>query len=338
MSIFNIFNNQLSEVIDWKEQETDLLWYKYPSAKDEIKNASKLIVAAGQGCVLVYEGKVENIIDEEGIYNLKTDNHPFLTTLSRLRQNFESEHKVYIYFYRKAQILNQFWGTSNPIKYLDPEYKIPVELGLNGTFSYNIQDVSHFYKNIVANKEKLYTRDLQEIVTNKIPQEIISLIATQKYSFLDIDSQLSNLSLALLNEIKSDFESLGLNILDFKILGTSFDDKTTQRIGEIADITSQNRAAQEAGLSYTELEKLRALRDAARNEGGIAGIGAQLGVGMEIGKQFDIKKEELVNETTANVDGEDFVQKLQKLNLLLKENIITQEEFDNLKKQILSNI
>ncbi|WP_300673117.1 SPFH domain-containing protein [Soonwooa sp.] len=338
MSIFNIFNGQLSEVIEWKNQETNLLWYKFPSNNDEIKNASKLIVAAGQGCVLVYEGKIENILEDEGIYNLKTDNHPFLTTLSRLRQNFESEHKVYIYFYRKAQILNQNWGTSNPIKYLDPEYKIPVELGLNGTFSYAIQNVTHFYQNIVANKEKIYASDLQDVIVNKIPQEIISVIASHKYSFIDIDSQLSNLSTALSEAITNDISGLGLQLLDFKILGTNFDDKTVERIGSIAEITSQNRAAQEAGLSYVELEKLRALRDAARNEGGIAGIGAQLGVGMEIGKQFDTKKEELVKDTTENVNADDFVQKLQKLNLLLKENIITQEEFDNLKKQILSNI
>ncbi|MFN3020848.1 SPFH domain-containing protein [Chryseobacterium sp. TY3] len=338
MSLFNIFKGQLSEVIEWKPQEPNLLWYKYPSTRDEIKNASKLIIAPGQGCVLVYEGKVENVLEEEGIYNLKTDNHPFLTTLSRLRQNFESEHKVYIYFYRKAQVLNQFWGTSNPIKYMDPEYKIPVELGLNGTFSYVIHDLLHFYENIVANKEKFYTDDLQEIIVNKIPQEIISLIASKKYSFIAIDEQLTNLSKEMSEAINHDVSGLGLQLLDFKILGTTFDAKTVERIGGIAEITSQNRAAQEAGLSYVELEKLRALRDAARNEGGIAGIGAQIGVGMEIGKQFDLKKEEIIKETTDDNNNDDFAQKLQKLNLLLKENIISQEEFDTLKKQILSNL
>jgi membrane protease subunit (stomatin/prohibitin family) len=84
-----------------------------------------------------------------------------------------------------------------------------------------------------------------------------------------------------------------------------------------------------------ELEKLRALRDAAKNEGGLAGIGAQLGVGMELGKQFDLQKEEIKD----NIQEEgDFVEKLQKLQLLLRENIITQDEFDTLKKQILNKI
>ena len=84
-----------------------------------------------------------------------------------------------------------------------------------------------------------------------------------------------------------------------------------------------------------ELEKLRALRDAAKNEGGLAGVGAQLGVGMELGKQFNLEKDQI--KDSIQQEG-DFVEKLQKLQLLLRENIITQEEFDTLKKQILNKI
>lgn len=98
MSIFNIFSNQLSAVIEWKKPKANVIWWKYPSKRDEIINASKLIVAPSQGCALVYEGSLVEIIEQEGIYNLKTDNHPFIATLVNLRQNFESEHKLKIYF------------------------------------------------------------------------------------------------------------------------------------------------------------------------------------------------------------------------------------------------
>ncbi len=335
MGLFNLFNNQLSEVIEWKNQDPQLLWYKFPSQRNEIKNSSKLILAPGQGCILVYEGKGENLLTEAGTYNLKTDNHPFFTTLARLRQNFESEHKLYIYFFRTAAVVNQSWGTGNPIKYIDPQYSIPVEIGLNGTFSYIIKEPVHFYKNIVANQSTVNTAAIQEIINNRIPQQIIAEIAQKKLSYTEIDSRLTLLSTDIKTTVEQDFKDLGLDITDFKILGTQFDPNTQRRIGEIADLTSQNQAAQQAGLSYVELEKLRALRDAAKNEGGLAGIGAQLGVGMEIGKQFDLQKEDI--KDNLNQDG-DFVEKLQKLQLLLRENILTQEEFDTLKKQILNKI
>lgn len=335
MGLFNLFNNQLSEVIEWKNQDPQLLWYKFPSQRNEIKNSSKLILAPGQGCILVYEGKGENLLTEAGTYNLKTDNHPFFTTLARLRQNFESEHKLYIYFFRTAAVVNQSWGTGNPIKYIDPQYSIPVEIGLNGTFSYIIKEPVHFYKNIVANQSTVNTAAIQEIINNRIPQQIIAEIAQKKLSYNEIDSRLTLLSTDIKTTVEQDFKDLGLDITDFKIQGTQFDPNTQRRIGEIADLTSQNQAAQQAGLSYVELEKLRALRDAAKNEGGLAGIGAQLGVGMEIGKQFDLQKEDI--KDNLNQDG-DFVEKLQKLQLLLRENILTQEEFDTLKKQILNKI
>lgn len=335
MGLFNLFNNQLSEVIEWKNQAPQLLWYKFPSERNEIKNSSKLILAPGQGCILVYEGKGENLLTEPGTYNLKTDNHPFFTTLARLRQNFESEHKLYIYFFRTAAIVNQSWGTGTPIKYIDPHYNLPIEIGLNGTFSYLIKEPVHFYKNIVANQNTVSTAVIQDIINNRIPQQIIAQIAQKKLGYNEIDSQLGLLSNDIKTAVEQDFNDLGLDITDFKILGTQFDANTQRRIGEIADLNTQNQAAQQAGLSYVELEKLRALRDAAKNEGGIAGVGAQLGVGMELGKQFDLQKEEIKDHIQQEGD---FVEKLQKLQLLLRENIITQEEFDTLKKQILNKI
>ncbi len=102
------FNKQLASVIEWNNPDADTLLYKFPSAHDEIKDASKLIVAPGQGCVLVYEASIADVITESNIYNLATDNHPFITTLLKIRQSFESEHKLKIYFFRTAEILNQY--------------------------------------------------------------------------------------------------------------------------------------------------------------------------------------------------------------------------------------
>lgn len=90
------------------------------------------------------------------------------------------------------------------------------------------------------------------------------------------------------------------------------------------------QAAQQAGLDYVELEKLRALRDAARNEGGLAGAGLQFGVGMEIGKKFNEQ-----TETTLTKGSADAAEQLRKLKILLDENIITSEDFELKKQEIL---
>src|ERR1700744_720653 len=120
MDLNRFFKHQLAAVIEWKDQQPNILLFKYPSDNDEIKNASKLIVGPGQGVILVYEGTVSDSIAEPGIYDLETDNHPFITTLLKLRTAFESEHKLKIYFYRTAENTDQNWGTATAIKYVDP--------------------------------------------------------------------------------------------------------------------------------------------------------------------------------------------------------------------------
>jgi len=334
MGLGDFFRRQLSIVIEWKDQDPDMLLYKYPAPTDEIKDASKLIVSPGQGCILVYEGKILGVLDKEGLFNLETENDPFITNLIKVRLLFESEHKMHIYFYRKADIVNQAWGTPSPIKYMDSEYKIPVELGMFGNYSMQIVDPVLLFKDIIGSKFTYTTADAKSLLLSRLPQTLISHLAQARLSYLEIDAELGRLAEGLKGNLNAEFSNLGLQLKDFKIQGTAFDKDTRYRIGKIADITTDNRAAAEAGLSYVEIEKLRALRDAARNEGGLAGAGLQMGFGMEMGKVLEEKKDEL----TAFNPKADPVLQLQKLKLLLDEEILTQQEFDEKKKEILSRM
>lgn len=331
MGLGDFFKRQLSQVIEWKDQSTALLVYKFPSSNDELKNASKLIVAPGQGAILVYEGKIADHITLSGIYDIESDNHPFITTLLKLRTNFESEHKLRVYFYRTAENVNLRWGTSQAIKYMDPAYKIPVEMGANGSFSFKIADSLQLFTNIIGSKDSYSVDEAKQLLQSRFPQSISSVLAKNGISYQEIDSKLPELAASVKELLNTEATNLGLELTDFKVNGTIFDAGTKERIEKVANITAENMAAAEGGLTYVELEKLRALRDAARNEGGLAGAGLQLGVGMELGKTFDVAKEEQLNAPAT-----DAVTKLQQLKLLLDEGIITQEEFDAKKKEWLS--
>lgn len=333
MGIFNIFGNQLSKVIRWDNADSTMLWYKYPSNRDEIINASKLIVAPGQGCILVYEGQIADVIETEGSFNLETDNHPFITTLTKLRQNFESEHKLDIYFFRRAQIINQHWGTPSPIKFIDSTYNIPVEIGLNGNFSYRIAEPRHFFTQIIGTRTELYTNEMSAVITERILQLVANVINEKRYSYTEIDGKLDDIAHDIAAKINNEYTEMGLCLTDFRIVGTQFDEQTQERIGRVADISADIKAAEQAGLSYTELEKLRALRDAARNEGGLAGTGLQLGVGMELGKKFNEQTDRFIS-----AGNSDAAEKLRKLKILLDEKIISQADFDTKKQEILSKM
>lgn len=333
MGLGSFFKRQLSQVIEWDNQNAGILIYKFPSENDELKNASKLIIAPGQGAILVYEGKVVDHITQDGIYELETDNHPFITTLLKLRTNFESEHKMKVYFYRTAENVNQHWGTSQAIKYMDPIYKIPVELGANGSFSFKIADSLYLLNDIIGSKDIYTVDEAKLLLQSRFPQIISSVLASSLISYQEIDSQLPKLAESVKTLLNAETSNLGLELTDFKVNGTIFDAATKTRIDKIADVTADTLAASEGGLSFVDLEKLRALRDAARNEGGLAGAGLQFGVGMEIGKTFNEAKEQQLN-----APSDDVVGKLQQLKLLLNEKIITQEEYDEKRKEWIAKL
>lgn len=335
MGIANLFRNQLSAVIQWQADKQQYLWYKYPTKTDEIKNASKLIVGPGQGAVLVYEGKVVDVLTEEGTFNLKTDNHPFFTTLVNLRQNFESEHKLHIYFYRKAQVTNQQWGTSSPVKFIDEQYNLPVEMGVNGTFSYQISDVEHFFKDIVGARTEVSNSEIRDLILGRLSQNIVTTIHKLGYSYNQIDGHLTEIGQELVTLLNEETQKLGFTLTDFRVDGTLFDEQTQERIGRIADVTADSQAAQAGGLTYAELEKLRALRDAARNEGGLSGSGVQMGVGLEMGKQMGAATQ-LMNERSAADD--DLSRRLARLRLLRDENVITDADYEAKKRELLNEL
>ncbi|ERJ59437.1 SPFH domain-containing protein [Sphingobacterium paucimobilis] len=334
MGLFNFFKKQVATVIEWQPQAPGLLVWKYPAVTGEIKNASKLIIAPGQGCVLVYEGKITDVIDTEGVYNIRTDNHPFITSLLKVAQLFEGEHKMGLYFYRKAEVVNQGWGTSSPIKYMDDYYKIPIQLSAFGNFSYRLNDAGRFFTEYVGSQDSYSTEAFREAIQARIQQVLTSCFAEEKMPYTKIDAEIARLSTTMRDRLVSDFETFGLVLRDFRIEGNSFDEETQARIGKIADITANSHAASEGGLSYVELEKLRALRDAAKNEGGLAGAGVGLGAGMSLGKVFSNS----IDEVTQPAVGFDPMEQLRKLKLLLDENIITQEEFEQKKKDYLNKL
>lgn len=335
MGIKTFFKKQLSTVIEWTEQDPRLLFYRIETPTSEIKNASKLIVSPGQGCILVYEGKVQDVLTEPGMYFIESDNHPFITNFLKLRQAFESEHKMHLYFFRTAEAVNQPWGTPNPIKYMDPVYKFPVQLGAHGNYSVRVSDPTAMFVNIIGSTGRYTTDDVQEVIAGRISPQLTSHLAGASFSYSEIDARLTELSQQTKEKINQTIADLGLELTDFRIEATSFDEETQNRINEIAGMTTEALAAAEVGLDYVQLEKLRALRDAARNEGGLAGAGLQVGAGLELSKSIMQQKDGILSSSEST---DDHMTQLKKLKMLLDEDIITQEEFDTKKKAILDKI
>ena len=328
-----LFNNQLKSVIQWEDPRQDELFIKFTEKGDEIKNASKLILLPGQGCILTYEGKIEGVFDEAGTYDLNSDNKPFITTIKKfLKLQDGSEHVMGIWFYRKADILNMRWGTRVPISYTDPVYTFPILLTAFGNYSIKITKPQYFFENVIAGEETFCHSELKEVFLSRIVQPITDYLANAKFSYVDIDSNLNTIALETKEKTKDIFETLGFEVLDFRIEGSMFDKETLDRIGKISDVQAEVKAAQIAGINYTEHQQLQAMRDAANNEGGaglLMGVNAGVGAGN------------LMNQNTRQEDqpqADDPMTKLKKLKEMFEMELISESEYSDKKKAILDNM
>ncbi|MFV0566130.1 MAG: SPFH domain-containing protein [Flavobacteriaceae bacterium] len=336
--MISFIKKQFSKVIAWEDQTPEILWAKWHANTDEIINASKLIVKPGQGAAIVYQGELADVITDSGIFNLKTDNHPFITTLLKIRQGFESEHKLNIYFFRTAQVVNMSWGTSQPIKYQDPVYKFPIEMGCNGSLTFTINNPEHFYKNVIGSLNGYSVPEAKTLFIGRIPTHIATFVAQQKFGYNQIDAQQMFISKTLQPVLNTEMENLGLQVNDFKILGTYFYEETREHIQKIAQIQSDKYAAEDADMTYEELERLRALRDAAQNEGGLAGAGIGLGAGMELGKDFADKLKNTALNPEATQNSEAVFQLIEQLKGLFDKGILTEAEFTAKKQDLLKKL
>lgn len=287
MALWEGIKRQLRSVIEWKNPHEDELFYRWSSNGDEIKNASTLIIQPGQGCIFTYEGKIVSIIEDEGSVSLLTANIPFWTTITKVMQSFESEHKVGLYFFKRTKILDQKWGTKSPIKYQDPIYDFPVSLKAYGNYSIKISDPKLFFVQVVGGADLYTISDLRDVMMDRLIHPLSDYLAEEKLSYADIDANRNEISVELVKILQKEFEKLGFILVDFRIEGSDFDKDTISRINKIANVNADIHAAKSAGISYTQLQKLDALKDAANNEVGAAGIFMGAGAGNTLAQDMN---------------------------------------------------
>lgn len=284
-----LWANQTRAVIEWKDASPDILIWRWNGTNDELKNASKLIVNPGQAAIFVYRGEIRAIHEDPGLFELRTGNVPFLTTLSKMMQNFTSENKANVYFVKTNLMANQKWGTKAPVKYTDPVYKFPVGMRAFGNFSFRITDIRMFFNEIAGNQHVVPVSAVKNMIVDRILQPMTDIFAEAGFSYAEIDKNRMELSAAIQKTVEVEFLNLGFEMLDFRIENTDFDEKTQERIDKISDAIADGHAVNAMGNinrdslgNYASVEQLKALNTAAGNSGA-AGLGLGMGAGMGLG-------------------------------------------------------
>jgi len=264
---------QLLKVIEWTDIRSGLISYKFPmDDRAEIMNGSQLIVREGQVAVFTKEGRIADVF-APGRHKLETRNMPVLTTLMNWGTGFNSPFKCDVYFVNTTQFTAQKWGTSNPFTIRDPDFGM-IRIRGFGSYSFRVSDAKLLMIEMMGSKPNFTTQDIQEHLRSIITSNITDIIADSKYSAIDLSSKLSQFNeiarTALQNKY---FSPIGLTLSAFVVENISFPENVEKAIDERSSVGIMS----DKMGSFVAMEQARAMRDAAKNPGG---MGTMFGMGM----------------------------------------------------------
>jgi len=268
VGIFNKLLGEFVDVIEWIDDSSDTMVYRFERYGNEIKYGAMLTVRESQTAVLVSEGRVADVY-EPGLYQFETRNMPVLTTLESWPHGFSSPFKAEVYFFNMRRFTDLKWGTKNPIMLRDKEFG-PLRLRAFGTYSIRIKDPLTFIKEIVGTDGHFQTGEISDQLRNLIVARFAGIIGESGISILDLAANYETLSHFITQKISPEFAAYGLDVLQLMVENISLPpeveaalDKRTS-MGIIGDLSR-----------YTQFQTAEAIEAAAKNPGGGANEGME---------------------------------------------------------------
>ena len=332
MGLKDFLKKQFIDVIHWTESSDGILAYRYPIQDFEIQYGAQLTVRESQMAVFVDEGKVADVLSP-GRHTLTTQTLPLLTNLQNWDKMFQSPFKSDVYFFSTRLQINQKWGTANPITIRDKEFGA-VRMRAFGIYSYKIVDPRAFYTQISGTRELYTVTELEGQLRNTIVASITDLFAESAIPFLDMAANQDELGNRIKGKMEPEFKRIGLALDTLQVQNVSLPDELQkildQRIG-MGLVGDMSR--------FTQYQTAQSIPIAAANEGGGAGVGAGLGAGLAIGQTMASTMAGSLQGGKPPADAAaEVTSLLEKLHDLMNKGVLTKEEFEAKKTELLKKL
>jgi membrane protease subunit (stomatin/prohibitin family) len=347
MGLMDFVKKQFIDVLQWTEDGDGTLAWRFPMAGMEIQYGASLTVRESQMAVFVDEGKVADVFGP-GLYKLTTNTIPVLTYLKNWDKLFESPFKSDVYFFSTRQQVDQRWGTSQPISIRDKDFGA-VRLRAFGNYNYRVADPKLFHTEISGTRERYTVSDLDGQLRGLILQHTADAVAESGIPFLDLAANQIEFAKALATNLEPAFAAIGLKLDGMTVQSISLPEELQkildQRIG-------MGMVGNDMGR-FMQYQTAQAIPEMAKGGGGgsgIAGDAMGLGAGVALGQVLAQNLQQGLQQpaqapnapaaaaAAGTVRPDEVMATLEKLGELKAKGILTQEEFDAKKAELLRKL
>lgn len=331
MSGMDFVRKQFIDILQWTQDDDEVLAWRFPMRDMEIQNGASLTVRESQMAVFVDEGRLADVF-APGMYRLTTQTIPVLTYLRNWDKLFASPFKSDVYFFSTRLQLDQKWGTANPVTVRDAEFGA-VRVRAFGNYAYRISDPQRFYREVSGTRES-YTRDeLAGHLRTTVTGAMTDLFGESRIPFLDLAANQDELGAQLRARVGNAFAALGLELAAFVVENVSLPEELQKALdarigmGMVGDMQR-----------YTQYQVANNIATAASNEGGLAGVGAGLGAGMAIGHAMTQAIGQALPGASGAKSAGDVAALLETLHDLKTKGVLTDAEFAAKKAELLGRL
>jgi membrane protease subunit (stomatin/prohibitin family) len=336
MGLFDFIKGQFIDVIEWVDYHRDVLVWKYPDQDKEIKMGAQLTVRESQAAILINEGKMADVF-EPGRHELTTRNMPVLTTMKSWKYGFDSPFKVDVYYFNTRQFTDNKWGTPSPVTIPDSKFG-QVEFRAFGSYNFRINDFETFFKEIAGTNPVVTLDAVHGMLRGKLVDrftEIVAEMAENNFSFVQMQANKTEFVQALMPRIADYFASFGLELTDFSIQSITLPP-------ELQEYLRKNTQMNMVGdlQKFTQFQMANALEKSAENpSGGSPGLdmGAGLAMGQMMMNQMNQQNQQSQNQQNTS-SKDDIMDTLKKLGELKQAGLLTDDEFNAKKKELLDRL
>jgi len=212
-----------------------------------------------------------------GRHTITTANIPLLIDWVGKLFNDRTPFTAEVYYVSMREFVDRKWGTPQPILVRNPGMGLGVALLQGfGTYSFQISDAQQFVTQVVGANGIYRMADIENRLRSMLLSKLQDLLgetgATK--SVAELIGLVEELGAGVRAKAQDDFAAIGLLLKSFYIASLKPSDKSAEELRAMGMLDMQ---------TYTQLQAADAMRDAAQNPSGGAGLTAGIGAGMGIG-------------------------------------------------------
>ena len=333
-----------------------------------ISNGSKVIVPEGMAAVTVQDGAITGIITEVGGFEFTSDEQHSKSIFagdsivdSLVKASWEKfkfggipGSQQLLFYINLKEIPNNKFGTQSEIYWDDAFFGTQVGAITRGTYTLKIVDPILFLKNFVpvkyisSNAPEFDFADMDNEAGEQLFNEVVGCLSAAFSNYTNDPSKGNRMAKiqgdqlgfaqALGEAVETAYQwrtSRGLEIVRTAIVSIEYDEDTKELM---KDVKKSDALMGARGASFMQQSVARGLQSAGENGGGAAmafmGMGMGAAQGIMGGFQAQNAQQQNVGAQTQSPEA-DSTAKLIEMKKLLDAGVITQEEFDTVKKNLL---